>query len=126
MRQNNKTELKELRQTLRKTATPAERKVWGILKNRQIRNLRFFRQYSMNNYILDFYCPKIHLCIEADGGQHSGEQNQAYDKIRTEFLNSKGIYVLRFQNNDVIQNIEGVYDRILKTINHNPLYSPLS
>ncbi|MBI3231478.1 MAG: endonuclease domain-containing protein [Candidatus Doudnabacteria bacterium] len=116
MRQHNKTVLKTLRQKLRKTATPAERKIWSIIKNRKIKDLRFFRQYSVGNCILDFYCPAIRLCLEIDGGQHFEEKNKIDDQTRTEFLNSSNIEVLRFQNNDVLQNIEGVYNKITQTI----------
>ena len=127
MRQYNRTELKSLRQKLRKEASPAERKLWSIVKNKQIKGLRFFRQYGIGDYILDFYCPAIRLCIETDGGQHFELQKQLDDAERTKFLKSKGIQVLRFQNNDVFQNIEGVYDKIINTIRLiTPSNSPLS
>ncbi len=116
MRIYNKSQTKEIRKTLRKRLTDAERKIWGIVRNRKIKGLKFFRQYGVGRYILDFYCPSIKLCIEIDGGQHNLEVDKLYDKERTEYLNSIGVYVIRFWNNDVLNNIEGVYEEIVKTI----------
>ena len=113
----NKTEFKTLRQKLRKTLTPAERKLWSILKGTQIKNLRFFRQYSVGDYILDFYCTTLRLCIEADGGQHFEEENIISDEKRTQFLKARNIIVLRFNNTDILQNLDGVYDKIIQTVN---------
>jgi very-short-patch-repair endonuclease len=56
------------------------------VRNRKILNFKFFRQYSVNKYILDFYCPAIRLCLEIDGGQHSEVKDKDYDKIRTAYL----------------------------------------
>ncbi|MCL5774117.1 MAG: endonuclease domain-containing protein [Firmicutes bacterium] len=74
--------------------------------------LKFFRQYSIDGYILDFYSPKLKLAIELDGGQHTEIENQEYDEIRSNYLKKQGIYVLRFWNIDIIQNIEGVLQKI--------------
>ena len=79
----------------------------------QILNLRFLRQYSVGNYILDFYCPAIRLAIELDGGQHA--DNKEADKSRTSFLNLQDITVLRFWNNDVFKNTDGVLQMIFET-----------
>ena len=109
MKLYNKTETKNFRRELRKKLTVEERIIWNLIRNRKILNLKFFRQYSVNKYILDLYCPLIRLCLEIDGGQHN--QNEE-DLKRTEYLNSLEITVLRFWNNEVNQNIEGVYQII--------------
>ena len=108
----NKTETKDFRRKLRKNLTPEERKIWDLVRNRKILGLKFFRQYGINKYILDFYCPQIRLCIEVDGGQHSEADDKNYDEKRSGYLTSVKIKVIRFWNNEVNQNIEGVYQRI--------------
>lgn len=117
MRKYNNSNLKNLRKTLRKTRTGAEQKIWNLVRNRQINNLKFFRQYSICPYILDFYCPKVRVAIEMDGGQHSIEENILRDDERTHYLKLLNIKVVRFWNNDVLNNIEGVYQQILKELN---------
>jgi len=109
---NNKS-LQSLRRKLRMTSTDAERYLWQRLRNKQILNLRFLRQYGVGNYILDFYCPMTRLAIELDGGQHAESKEQ--DELRTAFLGVKGITVLRFWNNDVFKNIDGVLQTIFET-----------
>ncbi|GEM_PF-381114 len=103
------------RQELRKNTTPTETILWSYLRKRQIYNLRFFRQYSVGPYILDFYCPTIRLAIELDGSQHEEKDAQAYDKDRTNFLNEHKISVLRFKNHDVIHDIEKIIEEISKS-----------
>ena len=98
----NKTELKERRRILRKNQTPEEKKIWDHLRNKQFLNLKFFRQYSIDYYIADFYCPKIKLVIELDGSQHFTEYSKNYDKVRTEIFESLEIKVIRFRNFDVM------------------------
>jgi very-short-patch-repair endonuclease len=100
------------RRWLRKNATDAERKLWSILRNRRIAGLKFFRQYSIGSYVLDFYCPERRLAIEVDGGQHADIYGQQHDTHRDSHLRELNISVIRFWNNDVLQNIEGVRQRI--------------
>ena len=99
---------------IRKNQTDVERLLWKQIRNKNFFGLKFFRQYSVGAYIVDFYCPKLKLAIELDGGQHAEEGNKEYDKIRTDYLKSMGIKVMRFWNNDVIHNIEGVLEEIKK------------
>lgn len=105
------------RKKLRKDQTEAERVLWSKVRNGQINGLKFFRQYSVGPYTLDLYCPKVRLAIELDGGQHDKPSEQSRDEKRTEFLNQNNIKVLRFWNNEVLNNIEGVYEKILEEIN---------
>ena len=109
----NQNKFKDLRRKLRNNQTDAERKIWSILRGRQMLGLRFLRQYGVENYILDFYCPLIRLAIELDGGQHA-ENNEA-DELRTAFLNEQDIVVLRFWNDDIFKNIDGVLQTIFET-----------
>src|SRR3990172_12092957 len=110
----NKTGIKERRRELRKNQTDVERLLWKQIRNKNFFGLKFFRQYSVGAYIVDFYCPKLKLAIELDGGQHAEEGIKEYDKIRTDYLKLMGIKVMRFWNNDVIHNIEGVLEEINK------------
>jgi ATP-dependent helicase HrpA len=109
----NNSNLKERRRNLRKSQTDAERKLWQILRNKQINGLKFFRQYSVGNYILDFYCPKMRLAIEVDGGQHAENK---HDDMRTAYLQKQNILVLKFWNNEILNNLEGVYVKISSAI----------
>jgi len=100
------------RRRLRKNATDVERKLWSILRSRRMAGLKFFRQYSVGSYILDFYCPERRLAIEVDGGQHADVYGQQHDAHRDSYLRELNIRVIRFWNNDVLQNIEEVGKRI--------------
>jgi very-short-patch-repair endonuclease len=99
-----------LARTLRKTQTEVERLLWSKLRGKQISGYKFYRQYPIDNYILDFYCPAKKLAIELDGSQHMN--NETYDEERTKHLAEESITVLRFWNNDVTNNIDGVLERI--------------
>jgi len=86
------------------------------LKNKQLNGYQFHRQKIIGDYIVDFFCPKLKLVIEVDGGQHYSGQLEAADKIRDEFLKNHGLKVMRFTNLDVLQNLEGVVERILEDL----------
>lgn len=101
--------IKQNARNLRKNMTDQERKFWQIIRNRQFHGYRFLRQYAMDKYIVDFICREKNIIIELDGGQHNEERNIIYDKERTDYLRSKGYKVIRFWNNDIDNNIEGVY-----------------
>lgn len=113
----NRIHLKTRRKELRHHQTEAERTVWNMVRNRQILNLKFFRQYSVGSYILDFYCPETRLAIEIDGGQHNEPENLLHDEERTKFLNEQNIKVIRFWNTEVLQNKVGVCQVIYDTLN---------
>ena len=101
---------------LRKNQTNAERKLWSLLRNRQLAKVKFRRQFPVDRYILDFYSPEYKLGIEADGGQHYSDKGKVKDELRTGKLARHGIQILRFSDLDILNNIEGVYAVILKTI----------
>ena len=111
---NNKT---ILARNLRKNSTIQERRLWNLLKNRQFHNLKFKRQQPIGDYIVDFICKEAKIIIEIDGGQHNEPENIEYDKTRTEYLNTLGYKVIRFWNNEIYENIEGVLLRLKEEIN---------
>ena len=91
--------------SLRRELTPAERRLWSSLRNRQIERAKFRRQQPIGPFIADFVCLERSLIIEADGGQHADSEQ---DMRRTAFLESKGYRVLRFWNNDILESLGGV------------------
>lgn len=101
---------------LRKNSTKQERVLWKLLRNSNLFNLKFKRQYPIGNYIVDFVCIEKSLVIEIDGGQHNELANKELDKQRTQYLNNRGFRVLRFWNTEIDKNISGVYDEIVKWV----------
>ena len=93
---------------LRKRATEAEKWLWRHLRNRQTAYLKFRRQHPVANRIFDFFCPEAKLAIELDGSGHVSYRGQTSDLDREIDLYEKGIRVLRFQNTDVLNNLDGV------------------
>lgn len=89
---------------LRQNSTEAERVFWQEVRNRRLA-YKFYRQFPIDHYIADFVCPELKLVIEIDGGQHN---DSLADQERTKSLNATGYKVIRFWNNDVLKNIEGV------------------
>jgi very-short-patch-repair endonuclease len=104
----NKAEYKPRRQSLRNNMTEPEKKLWQILRGQQL-GVKFRRQHGIGHYIADFYCPELKLVIEVDGDSHSSADAQAYDAKRTNFMKSLGITTLRFANDEVMNNLEGVH-----------------
>lgn len=98
---------------LRKDPTPAERKLWSCIRNDQL-GVTFRRQHAVGKYIPDFCSPKARLVIELDGSQHL--EQEKYDEERTKYLESEGYRVIRFWNNDVMNDIESVIRVILDAI----------
>ena len=115
--------LKSCRQ-LRSSGSDAEKRLWSCLRNRQLLGFKFRRQHPVGRFIVDFYCHEARVAIEMDGGQHAEEYQSAYDARRTELLQVKGIKVIRFWNNEVLQNLEGLLETIAATL--NPLTPTLS
>jgi very-short-patch-repair endonuclease len=122
---NKKIVSNGLQRKLRTEMTNAEKALWRVLRGRQVMGLKFRRQHPFSDYILDFVCLESKLVIEVDGGQH-GDRAQ-YDEIRTRDLRRVGFRVLRFWNNEVLQEIEAVKETILKAVEEqksHPLPNP--
>lgn len=102
----NDPALKQRRRKLRRSQTDAERVLWQQVRGRRFLDTKFFRQYSVGPYIVDFYCPKLMLAIELDGGQHADDDARKYDEERSAYLWSLGIEVIRFWNHDVLKNTD--------------------
>ena len=96
---------------LRSNPTEAEKRLWSKLRLKQIGGHRFRRQVPIGPYIVDFVCLTRRLIIEVDGGQHGARAEQ--DRARTAWLEAEDFRVLRFWNNEVLGNIEGVYEIIV-------------
>ena len=106
--------MKPFGRKLRKQMTAAEVALWLMIKNKQLDGERFLRQFSIGHYVVDFYCHKHKLAIELDGEVHFTEDRQIYDKKRTDYLNSVGVTVLRFENFEVFQYPTPTLDEIRK------------
>ncbi|MDA8434292.1 MAG: endonuclease domain-containing protein, partial [Nitrospiraceae bacterium] len=113
---HNKTALRENRRRLRNSLTPAEARLWALLKNSRLAGRKFRRQHSVGQYVLDFYCPSEKLCIEVDGAAHYTDGGWEYDSARTEYLGAFNIRVLRFENKDILENAEGIVEEIRKNL----------
>jgi len=109
---HNEASQKLLRQSLRNNATSSEAILWRALKGKQIDGLKFRRQFGVGPYVIDFYCPEIRLGIELDGGVHKTSYTNEYDEMRTMFLNENRIRVMRFDNEVVYNNVEGIIEAI--------------
>jgi very-short-patch-repair endonuclease len=97
-----------LARQLRRVMSPAERKVWWHLREARFAGSHFRRQATIGRYFVDFCCHSSRVIIEVDGGNHADGRQMIADARRTEFLQARGYRVLRFWNNDVLTNIEGV------------------
>jgi len=109
-------ELAVISRILRKQATPWESKLWYYLRGHRFYGLKFKRQVPMGDYVVDFCCQEKRLCIELDGSQHNSQETKVKDKDKQRFLENKDYKVLRFWNNDIDQNIEGVLNTIRRAI----------
>jgi very-short-patch-repair endonuclease len=106
---------------LRETVTEAEIRLWSRLRRKQVAGFCFRRQHPMGPYVVDFFCPAAKLVVEVDGGQHA---DSAKDVVRTRWLEERGYRVVRFWNNDVLANTEGVLRTILAALNGPPPTRP--
>ena len=104
------------RRLLRKNMPQAEIILWSNLRNKILRGYKFRRQYSVKNFVLDFYCPKLKLAIEVDGGSHFIEGADVRDKERQTIIETFGISFLRFTNKEIQENINGVLEKIMENI----------
>ncbi|MFJ2976662.1 endonuclease domain-containing protein [Kluyvera sp. NPDC087067] len=99
---------------LRRELTPQERRLWYQLRDRRFARFKFRRQHPVGPYILDFACCTARLAVELDGGQH--DERARYDARRTTWLGLQGWRVLRFWNNELMENEEAVLEKILEAL----------
>ena len=107
-----------LAKNLRRNLTDSERVLWNCLRTERFKGLTFRRQEPIGRYIVDFVCYENGLIIEVDGGQHAGDMDK--DGRRDEWLRGEGFKILRFWNNDVLTNIEGVAEMIKQNLTPSP------
>ena len=98
---------------LRQNSTDAERRLWSALRDRRLAGFKFRRQHPIDRYVVDFASTKHRLVVEADGGQHAESKS---DPGRTAALEQEGWCVLRFWDNDILSNTEGVVEAILRAL----------
>lgn len=111
----NQPRYKERRQDLRNNSTSPERALWRVLRDKQM-GVKFRRQHGIGHYIVDFYCAERKLVIEVDGDSHFTDDALAYDQIRDAYLQGLELKVLRFTNEQVTENLEGVCEIIRQAI----------
>lgn len=111
-----KQKLKTYARQLRSNLTDAEQLLWFFLRRRQLCGIQFYRQRPIGKYIVDFYSYAAKLVIEVDGGQHFETAQQEYDRKRDLFLEQRGLKILRFNNLEVLQNIDGVLEAIHRVL----------
>jgi very-short-patch-repair endonuclease len=109
---HNRSYLKEHRTSNRKHLTPAEAFLWSHLKGRQLNGKKFCRQHSIENYIVDFYCPEYLTIVEVDGGYHNEPAQIEQDAIRDARLRELGCTIVRFDNKFVFENLDWVLAEI--------------
>jgi very-short-patch-repair endonuclease len=113
----NDRSLKNIRQSLRNNMPAPESILWNKIKGKQLNGYKFRRQYGVGNYIIDFYCSKQRLGIEIDGDSHYlSDLCRISDETRDLFLMQKNISMLRFTNKEIMENINGVIERILSIL----------
>lgn len=111
---------------LRRKMTDAERKLWRLLRDRRMMELKFRRQVPFGPFYLDFYCVEKNLVIELDGGQHFESEGMEKDRKRDGYLESKGLKILRYSDRDVLTYPEGILEDIFeKIVKTNPHPNPL-
>jgi very-short-patch-repair endonuclease len=108
---------------LRIDMTNAERKLWSGLRDRRLAGFKFRRQRRIGPFIVDFVCMERRVIVEADGGQHA---NSAHDERRTVWLQQRGWRVVRFWNNEILENIDGVLQAIVAELTEKPSPSQAS
>jgi len=111
----NHADQRDFRRELRHEQTGAEKLFWNSVRADQL-GVHFRRQYSVDKYILDFYCPKLKLAIELDGAVHDSDEAKINDEERTLFLTGFGIEVLRFTNSEIFGNLDLVVKKVIAAI----------
>ncbi len=114
LKEKYNNELKERARYLRKNSTLAEIILWKKLNKKQILGFDFDRQIPIDNFIVDFLCKELMLAIEVDGSSH--DDKEEYDGFREEKLNKSGVFILRFTNDEVCDNLDFVVEKIISTV----------
>ncbi len=99
---------RDLARKLRRDQTETEARLWKYLRDRRLKGVKFRRQHPIGKYILDFYCPEVCLAIELDGSGHKDPKQKEHDKLRDQYIRDQGVKILRFWDNDVWRNLDGV------------------
>ncbi|ALP53227.1 hypothetical protein Tel_08700 [Candidatus Tenderia electrophaga] len=108
--------LKGCSRQLRRDMTDAEQLLWSRLRRKQILGVQFYRQRPIGDYIVDFFAPKARLVVEVDGGQHFELENQRHDERRDLYLTGQGLDVMRFDNLQVLNEIDAVAEAIFQVV----------
>jgi very-short-patch-repair endonuclease len=112
----NTAKQKEFRKKLRNSMTAAECVLWQSLKGRQLLGKKFRRQISIGRYIVDFYCAEARLVVELDGERHFSMTMDEYEAERTLYLEQEGLKVIRFENKELSEHLEGVLETIKQAL----------
>ncbi len=116
--------LTQFARKLRRNSSDVEQLLWSNLRNKNLQNLKFRRQQPIGNFIADFVCFEKRVVVELDGSQHAGSKK---DLLRDKWFNQHGFQVLRFWNNEVFENLDGVLEKIMEVCvsGHPPPTPPL-
>ncbi|MFH1856575.1 MAG: DUF559 domain-containing protein [Candidatus Omnitrophota bacterium] len=111
-----KSTLKHNARRLRKEMTDSEKKLWSRLRGKQIMAIQFYRQKPIGPYIVDFYAPTAKIVVEVDGSQHMEERAEQKDMQRDDYLKDQNLFILRFNNLQVLQELDSVVEVIYQTV----------
>ncbi|RCX18262.1 very-short-patch-repair endonuclease [Anaerobacterium chartisolvens] len=114
MRRTTQAHVKQLAKEMRRHPTSGEQELWDKIRNKQLGGYRFLRQYAISRYIADFYCSKAKTAVEVDGSIHEQDERKEYDSIREEVIKAHGIRIIRFTNEEIIEDINNVLKRLLE------------
>ncbi|MEK6763658.1 MAG: endonuclease domain-containing protein [Nitrospirota bacterium] len=116
----------DLKRRLRSNMTGPETRLWSRLRARQLQGLKFRRQHGIGPYIVDFYCPERSLVIEVDGASHADADQILKDQLRDRYFQSLGLHVIRYINDDILKNLDGVLEDLVGRLSQDrpPLTPP--
>ena len=117
-------DLKVRARMMRKHSTPAEDQLWQRLRRKRLAGFHFRRQHPIVRYIVDFYCAEARIVVEVDGAVHDRPGQEGYDMERQEFLESLGLRVMRFKNDEVMRGTDGVVKAIADALESTPPPNP--
>jgi very-short-patch-repair endonuclease len=112
----NKSLEKEKRRSLRREETYCEKLIWRYLRKRQMLGYKFKRQFSVDHFVIDFYCSELKLALEVDGDVHNQPKQKEYDSTRQQYLEQFGITFIRIYNEELLSNPNKAFDKIEREI----------